>query len=66
MNPPTIHDWLRLSRLNQRNRAASDAKERELRDAVEMERMAGPGDQFFTARQLGALRHPNIGEGAAR
>ena len=37
-------------------RAASDE---------DMERLAGPGDRFVTERQLGALRHPNIGEGAA-
>lgn len=30
-----------------------------------MERLAMPADRFVTARQLGALRHPNLGEGAA-
>ena len=30
-----------------------------------MERLVAKGYVRFTARQLGALRHPNIGEGAA-
>jgi hypothetical protein len=44
MTGPTIHDWLSLRAGNQRRRAESDAADRRLRDAEEMERIARTGD----------------------
>lgn len=48
-----------------RSTEEESASRDEIALSAPMERLVAKGYVRFTARQLGALRHPNLGEGAA-